>query len=291
MNAYNIPPAIEWFSDLPNGDLRLHNPLDPDLKPIDPDQPPENLLDSRLTDGMDYLRAMGSTVTLGLLVTKNQLYRTDLGAEPGILEDLMANDGVQAVGHTMPGSSHAHERALNKYAFAASAPANYENGYHQRLHEAASSSMVLPFYAGVESGPHAVIGSSERAIQALRSVADVQQMDPEDQGGQHHLLDIAVRNMEQWYTVATLGQRLMELHEIQMTAGYDIDASGLVLAVPFKDFDVFRKAAKSGIPEGQLLPFAASDPDNDDFAAMLEQRGEYDEVMTMQTGVFSLQGL
>lgn len=291
MNAYNIPPTEQWFSDRPDGNLQLHNPLDPDVKPINPDQPPEFLFDARLTDGMDYLRAMGGSVTLGLLVVKNQLYRTDLGAEPGVFEDLIANDGVQAVGHTMPGSSHAQERQLNKYAFESPASSNYDNGYHQRFHEAASAGMVLPFYAGVESGAYAEVGPSERAVQAIRGVVDLQNMDPEDQGGQQHLLDITARNIEQWYTVATVGQRLQELHALQLSQGYEIDTTGLALAVPFKDFDIFRKFAKSGIPEEQLLPFAAPDPDNDNFASMLAQRGELDEVMTMQTGVFSMRDL
>lgn len=291
MNVYNLPPAEQWFSDRPDGNLQLHNPLDPDVKPIDPDQPPEYLLDARLTDGMDYIRAMGSSVTLGLLVVKDQLYRTDLGAEPGIFEDLIANEGIQAIGHTMPGSSNTQELQLSRSALEASAVKDYENGYHQRFHEATSAGMLVPFYAGVESGAYGQIGASERAIQAVRGVAHMWSMDPEDKGGQRHLLDITARNLQQWYTVATVGQRLQELHELQMNQGYDIDTTGVALAVPFKDFDIFRKFAKSGIPEKQLVPFAAKDPDNNDFESMLVQRGEYDEVMAMQTGAFSLRGL
>ena len=290
MNAYNIPPVEQWFSDRADGDLQLHNPLDAGLPPFDPNQPPENLLDSRLTDGMHYLRAMGSSVTLGLLVVKNQLYRTDFGQEPGVFEDLIANEGIQAMGHTMPGSSQRQEMQHNKYAFESPAASNYENGYHQRFHESVSAGMVLPFYAGVESGIHGEHGASERAVQAIRGVVDLWSLDPEDRGEQQHLLDISARNLEQWYTVATVGQRLQELHALQLETGADIDATGIALAVPFKDFDIFRKFAVSGIPAEKLIPFAAHDPDNDDFEAMLTQRGEYDDAMTMQTGIFPMHG-
>lgn len=239
----NLPHPDHWISQQTDGSIRLHDPFDPDYAPLNPNQPSDYFFDARLTDGMDYLRAVTGrdALMMELYFTDGEEHRSDLGVEGGYFNQLVAADGMYAVGHTMPGTNQARE-VMHAGEYATFGTSDFRNGYHQRFHETVVGRRLL-FYAGVESsnvygGP---TGSPERKLDAMRRL--VQGYVERDHVGGHGL-GITHRNFEQWYMVAKTGSELLSLHE--KDPGHDLDLTILALATPFANFDLIRKFIQAG---------------------------------------------
>jgi hypothetical protein len=235
---FSLLPYEQWWSAQQEG-LAFHDPVSGQR--LDPNAPPDFLLkNGRLLDGHDYIIELLSDISLGVYHTGGETRAEDLGG--GLLEEIVEESGhvVRAIGHGVDGvfQGSGDSRELLPYR---------RNSYTERIVNIARPSGLAVFCVGLEVDMHGKPATStERTLQAIGDVVNLQQYKETDRGAELQTLGIIARNALQWYRVLSAGERLQ--HEsTKLIARGDGPLLAAVIAASLKDSDLGRKFQALGM--------------------------------------------
>jgi hypothetical protein len=247
-----LPP--ELWQERDSEGFMIKDPI-ADTDYLNPDQPPAFLLENRdLGDMAEHMRILHADTALNIYYSNGQHSSDELGPD---FDSIMDAEQFDAIGHSVDGvlKSNTRERSLLP---------QLQNDYSERIAMKALLTGAASFCVGLEvdmAGKPAT--RTERAIQAIQGVAQLNRIEPSERGGGQWLYDTVAANARQWYVALQTGVRLTHMANTLRDQGRDMEKAALI--VPYHDADLGRKLSALGmnnLGEQDLIP-GSFDADTD----------------------------